>query len=286
MTKEGLIVELAGAVESGVVYNPDFQRIKRELNYLFETEISDTIKAVYLSKPRGERSEADRDLYYSAPSSLYVLRSKKWAKALETSKSQLSTALAALVNRWGYAADLLQQAKPLVKKGRKPADNPCLGKMRTLDNTGTCACCGRNVKLSGQRIVDHGYTIPWAYGGRMGSCWGVHYLALEVSDEGLHAALRAYEGHLQRAEKHLAGISNGTVPVVGYSRINGARVEVALDDAHPNYKSAKQYMIQRVRADIKASGVRVNELRQDVATWKPTRLPYESGEAFRLRING
>lgn len=286
MTKEGLIAELAGAVESGAVYNTDFQRIKRELNYLFETEISDTIKAGYLSKPRGECSEADRDLYYSAPSSLHLLRSKKWAKALETSKSQLSAALAALGNSWGYAADLLQQAKPLVKKGRKPADNPCLGKMRTLDNTGTCACCGRNVKLSAQRIVDHGYTIPWAYGGRMGSCWGVHYLALEVSDEGLHAALRAYEGHLQRTEKYLAGISNGSVPVVGYSRIKGVRVEVVLDEAHSNYKSAKQYMIQRVRADIKASGVRVDELRQDIATWKPTRLPYESAEAFRLRING
>jgi len=75
-------------------------------------------------------------------------------------------------------------------------------KTRTLDNTGTCPICERNIKLdkSGY-IVDHGYKLTHAgqwLGWRMSSCYGTGYWPYERSREGvvdylakvLHAAMR------------------------------------------------------------------------------------------------
>ena len=81
----------------------------------------------------------------------------------------------------------LDAVKPLIVKGRKPSETPNLN-ARTIEHTGTCGCCNRNIKLTeGGRIWDHGYSIEgrghgYSSGYKVGgSCFGVGYEPIEVS---------------------------------------------------------------------------------------------------------
>ena len=57
-------------------------------------------------------------------------------------------------------------------------------KKRDWTNTGTCACCGANVKMdSTGKLVLHGYKRP-GYGYTEGSCFGVGYEPYERSTKG------------------------------------------------------------------------------------------------------
>jgi len=75
----------------------------------------------------------------------------------------------------------VKAAKGRIVKGRKPSTTPRTTPERTIENTGTCGCCGKNVKMdSNGRLVAHGYTIK--YGFQSGNCFGVGYEPVEVSD--------------------------------------------------------------------------------------------------------
>jgi len=62
---------------------------------------------------------------------------------------------------------------------------------RTIENTGTCPVCSRNIKLTHGVMVDHGYQVPWSRGGRTQGCFGVGYPPYEKSPQGCEAYLKA-----------------------------------------------------------------------------------------------
>lgn len=83
--------------------------------------------------------------------------------------------------RWEPIAQQLEDAVPLIVKGRKIGERKT--PPRTLENTGTCSICAKNFKLDdGGKIVSHGYVVQFHQ--YNGSCFGVSKLPWEVSPQG------------------------------------------------------------------------------------------------------
>lgn len=91
-------------------------------------------------------------------------------------------------------------------------------KPRTRDNTGTCPCCFRNIKLvsrgGGEEdyyMVLHGYRRP-GWGSTVGRCWGVGFPPFELSPKGTQSLLKEHlEPALESAEKELRRCKAGEV---------------------------------------------------------------------------
>jgi hypothetical protein len=96
-------------------------------------------------------------------------------------------AVKAFLARWEPLCEKFLSLKPLIVKGRTPNENPRSVPERTIENTGTCGICGRNIKMRGKMLVDHGYTK--GYGFRNGICFGAHFQPIETSPEVLQAYL-------------------------------------------------------------------------------------------------
>ena len=174
-----------------VIYNVDYVEMKTALNRALEQAKAEA-SAVYLAIPYEDRRGDELSAQYYG--TIYPHTLPGWLKKLPKTASPTHAAALEAYRALGAYSEICAKfvaAKARVVKARKPSTTPRATPARTLDNTGTCACCGTNVKLSDGHIVMHGYTIRWGF--QSGSCFGVGYLPIEVSDEGLHAALQAYE---------------------------------------------------------------------------------------------
>ena len=183
-----------------VLYNVDFVELKSRLNSLLE-KAKGAASAEYLKvihQPEHFRSDELQNQYYGT---IYPHTLAGWTKKLpKTASGPFLIALGAFWDvsvQFTPACEKFLKAKLLVVKTRKPSDHPRTTPERTLDNTGTCACCDMNVKLDRGLIVMHGYTIRWGF--QSGSCFGVGFHPIEVSDEGLRAALQGFERQLATA---------------------------------------------------------------------------------------
>lgn len=105
---------------------------------------------------------------------------------------------------WLPLANKMIEAKARVVKGRKPSATPRKTEPRTKENTGTCACCGQNVKLAAGKIVLHGFTIR--PGWRSGRCFGVGYSPIETGVDGLEAYLEALQRHAVQLEAQITNL--------------------------------------------------------------------------------
>jgi len=191
-----------------ILYNVDFVELKgwlnRRLDEAHEAAQKEYLKVVH--QPAHERSDELRDQYYGT---IYPHTLAGWTKKLP--KSASGPFLNALGAFWDVsvqftpACDKFLKAKTLVVKTRKPSETPRKTPERTIDNTGTCSCCGQNVKLDGGRIVAHGYTIRYGY--QSGSCAGVGFAPIEVSADGAKAYLRGLEAFQSRRHAELGTAS-------------------------------------------------------------------------------
>jgi hypothetical protein len=180
-----------------ILYNVDFVELKSRLNSLLE-KAHDAAQAEYLKVIHTPGHEL-RDQYYGT---IYPHTLAGWTKKLpKTASPAFLNALGAFWDvsvQFTPACEKFLKAKTMVVKTRKPSETPRKTPERTLDNTGTCACCDMNVKLDGAgTIVPHGYTIRWGF--QSGGCFGVGFRPFEVSDEGLRAALQGFERQLATA---------------------------------------------------------------------------------------
>ena len=188
------IQQIEAALTADVIYNVDYVEMKTALNRALE-QAKNAASGVYLAIPYEDRRTDELSAQYYG--TVYPHTLPGWLKKLpKTASPTHARALEAYRRLEGFASICAKfvAAKARVVKARKPSTTARKTPARTLDNTGTCACCGTNVKLSDGHIVMHGYTIRWGFQSvRAGTCFGVGYLPIEVSDEGLHAALQAYE---------------------------------------------------------------------------------------------
>lgn len=194
-------MNIEAALSAEVIYNIDYGTIRVALNRALEKAhnvANDTYRAIPYEDRRTDELSAE---YYAIvyPHTLpgFLRRLPKAASPTHTAALEAYRALGA------YSAICAKfvAAKTRVLKARKPSTVARKTPARTLDNTGTCACCGQNVKLDRGLIVAHGYTIRWGF--QSGSCLGVGCLPIEVSDEGLRVALLVYEHHLAVARLSL-----------------------------------------------------------------------------------
>lgn len=190
------------------LYNVDFVELKGWLNRRLD-EAHQGAQKVYLKVVHQDGHERTTELQNQYYGTIYPHTLAGWTKKLP------KTASPAFLNALGAFWDVSVQftpvcekflrAKPLVIKSRKPSDRPRSTPERTIDNTGTCSCCGQNVKLDGGKIVMHGYTIRYGY--QSGRCAGVGHPPIEVSPDGAKAylsGLRSYETRQKAALKDAA----------------------------------------------------------------------------------
>lgn len=165
------------------LYNRDFQDAKSVLTLAFERAHQEEVRKPFIWANRWETlPEAIRELDYLDWSLHRVPGLQKKVRACKADDPCL-TAMVLLLNEWEGVATTLAAAKKDAIKGRKPSTTPRKTKIRTLENTGTCPVCSRNIKLRyDDAMVDHGFTLR--YGFRNGKCSGVGKLPWEVSPQG------------------------------------------------------------------------------------------------------
>jgi len=199
---------IESSIEAGIIYNADFKDLKNAANRKLEEGYRKAVIDPYLDglHNRGEEisPEMSEILYYSGYPQIHTLnaRDKGITKLEKTDPDHwmVKAAREYLELVRPVIVDL-NTVKGLVVKGRKPSDAPRKTPERTLENTGTCAVCGRNVKLKHGKIVDHGYTIR--YGFQQGNCFGVNFDPIEVSTEGAVAFKSALEKFKTKQEEAL-----------------------------------------------------------------------------------
>jgi hypothetical protein len=208
-TRIDILDMIDSAIEAGMIYNVDYKDVKDAANRKLQEGYKVAVVTPYLEglHQRGEEisPEMCEALYYNGYPQAHTLNARdKGITKLEKTEP----------NHWMVKAarEYLELVRPVIEKlviikgtvikGRKPSTTPRLTPERTIENTGTCSVCGRNVKLSTEgRIVDHGYTIR--YGFQSGNCFGVGFAPIEISDGGAVAYLDALESHKASQEKAL-----------------------------------------------------------------------------------
>lgn len=246
---------LDAAIEVGGIYNPDFQDMKTyAATRNLDADFSKAREDHYYPLLRTSTCPDDiNDLMSSIGSvSIVMFPSKKMVKLLAAcdSDNAVVVAINAIIEKWAPVADKFRTLKPMIIKGRKPSTTPRVTPERTLDNTGTCACCGNNVKLSDGKIVNHGFTIR--HGWQEGACHGVGCDPIEVSPEGLHRFMTIIIATEKDERRELAFMKSGN------SRLEGFKLTNAIASS------------EQILGWLKRDAV-ITE--QRIAGWKPQPLP-------------
>lgn len=174
------------ALDSGSIYNVDYQDVKSSASSAFDHSRDVIRSAFFHAGAYKNRTPQETEIDNSIGYNLTAFPSKKLVKLLSNAeRTEFVAAVEVLVAEWKPVSDNLKALKPMVVKGRKPSETPRMTPERTLENTGTCSVCGRNVKLRDGKIVDHGFALRFGF--RNGMCPGVGFDPIEVSPEGLHA---------------------------------------------------------------------------------------------------
>lgn len=176
--------------------------------------------------------------------------------------------------------ELVKEVKGMVVKGRKPSENPSLN-ARTIENTGTCGCCGRNIKLSAAgRIVDHGYGIAnRGYGFGAGyktgaSCFGFHYEPIEVSPKVWEDMKAAMETRLAKLPEILAGAKANFAAMAPAHRLNPLGPVLTKDQKdHNRSRQLAERAILDMTHELERLPYSIEEMTDKLAAWAPKPLP-------------
>ena len=177
-------------------------------------------------------------------------------------------------NLWGWVMkNETFRAQVLAKLGMEahvPASK------RTRDNTGTCPCCFRNVKLDAAgRMVLHGYQRP-GWGETIGRCFGVGYKPFELSSDGTVDLRTHLKDQVVRLEKRRVDLLD-TRPTI-YLR-DGRPVNA--DD--PRYGRLLENKLQEIKSDTNALLRDIETLTGLIDAWVERPLPEEGTEVLVWR---
>lgn len=259
MIHEKTLQQIAEALEAGLIYNVDWKDLKESINRQLSKGFKQVTSVPYLALPRddtGGRVGVPRavslELYYAQGPQIHANMQSKIAKLERTFGNHWMVKAAR-----DYADAVLpiiadaNKIKATITKTRKPREGDRVTPERTIENTGTCAVCGMNVKRDkGGRIVDHGYTLRWGF--QSGNCAGVGYLPIELSSEGAVAYLGRLRDALIQAETDVERLQQ-TVPA---DRTKAERVE-----------------LENAKATIRYAPHEIKGFESKVADWKATDLP-------------
>jgi hypothetical protein len=157
--------------------------------------------------------------------------------------------------------------------------------VRSLDNTGTCAVCFRNVKMTTGRskasiMVDHGYQVPKWYSGRQGNCPGVAQKPFEVSSDGTKFYLDKYlKPSLKLSEKTLKALKSSPDSIQDPT----SRKPSMIEKGASNYQRTLEVLIARTESDIRSTKSAIERYDKIVRNWAAKPLPGMS-ESFSIEM--
>lgn len=275
MTFEELNVALDDCISVGVIFNVDYQDLKTYVaTRMVEEELQDVTNRLFLAIDHKIRSTASDDLYYGRGGSIVQFPSKALLKAVKTSidagnDNGYGAAVQSVIAKWASVADKFRALKPMIQMGRKPSETPRTTPVRTLENTGTCSCCGMNVKLKDGKIVAHGFTIR--YGWQQGVCFGQGYEPIEAAPTGTIA----YRDHLlglveDRARSQVRLITDRPILKTYYKGI----VKHVFEDADGQpYQRELNLRIEEIDSEIRQLNYSIASLTKTITNWTPGVLP-------------
>lgn len=280
MTFAELNSALDACIAQGAIFNVDFQDWKTYVaGRLLETDLRAVTDTHYLSvlHSTGLRDNQDAsDLYYmlSGPS-IVLFPSKKLVAQVEkmlpmNNDNGYALAVKEVMDRWTPVANKFRTLKPLIVMGRKPAETPRKTPERTLENTGTCSCCGMNVKLKAGKIVQHGFTIR--YGWQQGICFGRGYDPIEVSPEGAVAYNAMLANMLVRVNATMTNLVTNR-PAIEIRDRYTARVTATLTDGHERYQRVLDARVLEMESEIRQIEYEIGLFTKKIETWTPGVLP-------------
>jgi len=150
---------------------------------------------------------------------------------------------------------------------------------RTLENTGTCACCGKNVKLGFRvkegKIGSHGFRVKKHFQNTQGSCYGVGYDPLEVSKEGLRAVIEAIEKEMISIQTELDELTSGQAKMIRRSVTSSLRSNwnAKKDFTPESWQSLVDRRISKLESDLATLQSELNGYVVARSYWQPRPLP-------------
>lgn len=268
ITTINLLELLSSFIASGSIPNSRYSEIKASLSWEFEKEEQKARQEIL--KLRAEASEDAEthnnltDLYYAIPGSIYQIR--RFSRDLVNYPSA-PQGVKELAEDFLKVQDLLDQAKPLIKKGKAQSQLPSSKPARTLENTGTCPICGKNVKLSPcGLLVSHGYSRGEGY--HTADCFGRGYEPLEISYVALEDFISMLESYKTKEDLHLFQLLRNEVTSL-YSK----QFKKHISEGEAGWKQTLTSHIYKTRTNINTAELDIRMRKEQVANWKPGTLP-------------
>ena len=268
MTTTNCLELLSMFIASGSIPNTRYNQIKASLSWEFQKAEQKAREEIL--KLRAEASEDQEthnnltDLYYAIPGSIYQI--KRFSKDLVNYPSAPQRSKE-LVEDFLQVLDLLNQAKPLIKKGKAQSQLPSSKPARTLKNTGTCPICGKNVKLIPcGLLVSHGYSRGEGY--HTADCYGRGYEPLEISYVALEDFISMLESYKAKEELHEFQLLRNQVTSL-YSK----QFKKHISEGEAGWKQTLTSHIYKTRTNINTAELDIRMRKEQVANWKPGTLP-------------
>jgi hypothetical protein len=254
--------QLEACLQAGKVWNQEFQDYKSNISRACE-------HAQHIASDACDRrthhNDARDEIGYAygmnqaakLSRNLKKLPADKITPAIQTYIDTLDQ----ITGLWNYLA----QFKPLIVKGRKPAENP---KEVDESNMGTCTCCGKLQKLDGrQALVHHGYRISDGrgyFGFRAGSCFGVGYKPYEFSCEGNKALVKHLNEQLAHSKEYLGALNDGPVAMTEQVR----KETKTYNQGTPDYVRVLKRAINEMESKIELIQGEIKRQQALIKAWK------------------
>lgn len=280
MTVEQITEILTARKAEGLIWNVEFVDMKDRLGRLIWNADSANREPLRNAEKALEDAQIKFTFCYLSNSHDLLATTKKLKTGFAKMADQ--SALDAFLAFWQpyiIASELLVGLKPLVQKGRKPNPEAEAARERSLENTGTCGCCNRNIKLTTSELIwDHGFAIlNRGYGQGAGyktgkSCFGVNYQPIEVSKAVWVDMLAAWTKRvadlpsvISRLETRLAEMPKPVTKVVGMT--------MEEKDYAKCYQGVQQ-SIRECKSELNhLSTAAIPEITEKIANWAPRPLP-------------
>jgi hypothetical protein len=172
--------ELETAVTNGMVPN----KLVTDAKFTLNRALEESVTAFLITGPHAQRhNQSDWWLgayhHDALASGLHTLPA-----CLKRAQKAGLTEYAAFLQAWMPVRDLLESAKPLIKKrGELPVVKTAAQIARDALAM-TCQCCGRDIHAATGVIAHHGYERP-GEGWQTASCMGARHLPFEASRDRL-----------------------------------------------------------------------------------------------------
>lgn len=270
-----LAEQIDAASKAKFIWNTDYESLKYWFGNLSEkarNDAADILRAdAPISEQNGQRNwpESINNLYYWHPQ---INSFKKLQRLLAATSDRPANfdrsinAFDSVLRTFGPMADEMIALRQYIKKGRKPSDDPTKTPPRTIDHTGTCPVCGRNIKIEHGVMYSHGFVVQ---GYRLGNCFGVGYPPIEVSDRGAKALLGSLKTQKSALLKAIEDLK--VTPSITRYRRDGEKIitnrgEPGFDRVQASEIGQHESVIRFLTSDIKT-------FEEIIRIWEPKPLP-------------